>query len=75
MSSIVYSFHWVRKSLDEKKRRHSELDESKPTTDLTQTKPSSSWLNQLFKHQTDNNNEQEYIHSNNFEFKFRHSIL
>jgi hypothetical protein len=73
MWSMAYSFHWVRKSRDEKNRPHSESDES--ITSSTQLKTHSfSWLNQLFKPQI-NNNEQEYIQSNKFDFELLHSFL
>jgi hypothetical protein len=75
MSSIVYSFHWVRRSFDEKKQRQSELDESTSATNSIQLENTSFlWLKQLFKPQI-NNHQEEYPYSNNFEFKFLHSIL
>ncbi len=75
MSTITYSFHWVRRSIDEKKRRNSESAESIPTTSTAssiQTKTNSSlWFHKLFEpHQ-----QQEYPYSNNFDFQFLHSIL
>jgi hypothetical protein len=70
MSSIVYSFHWVQRSIDEKKQRELESNESIPTTNSIQLKNTSFlWLNQLFKSQPD------YPYSNNFDFQFLHSIL
>jgi len=70
MSSIVYSFHWVQRSIDEKKQRELESNESIPTTNSIQLKNTSFlWLNQLFKSQ------QDYPYSNNFDFQFLHSIL
>jgi hypothetical protein len=74
MSSIPYSFHWVRQSLDkEKQRRQSELDESIPTVNTSIQSKSSLfiWFNQLFKTEIINQ-EHQYPQ---FDFEFLHSIL
>jgi len=73
MSTIVYSFHWVRRSIDERKQRNSESAESIPTTSSSITN-SSSWFSKLFEPQI-NDQKLEYPYSNNFDFKFLHSIL
>jgi hypothetical protein len=72
MASIPYVFHWVQRSIDEKKQRQLELEshESIPTTS-TELKPHSfSWFNQLFAPQI--NNQHEYPQ---FDFEFLHGIL
>ncbi|CAF2600329.1 unnamed protein product [Rotaria sp. Silwood2] len=78
MSSIVYSFHWVQRSLDEKKQRQSDSQKQIPTTPMansTQLRNSSfPLLNQSFKLET-NNNLQEYTHTINDNFEFLHSIM
>ncbi len=75
MSTIIYSFHWVRRSIDERKQRNSESAESIPTTSTSSSiTNSSSWFSKLFELQI-NNQQQEYPYSNNFDFKFLHSIL
>jgi hypothetical protein len=79
MSSITYSFHWVRQSLDRKKQKQQQCDgvleshESIPTINSSvQSKfPSLIWFNQLFKTELINQ-EHQYPQ---FDFEFLHSIL
>ena len=68
MSSIPYSFHWVRKSLDEKKQQHH--GESRETIS---TIKHPSWFKQFLSIKTNNNNQSN--ESSRFDFEFLHSIL
>jgi hypothetical protein len=77
MSSINYSFHWVRQSLDKAKQKqqqdHLESHESTSATNISMKSKyfSLTWLDQLFKRDLINQ-EHEYPQ---FDFEFLHSIL
>ena len=77
MSSITYSFHWVRQSLDKAKQqqqqRHLESHESSSKSNISMKSKYLSliWLNQLFKRDVINQ-EHQYPQ---FDFEFLHSIL
>ncbi|UJR20695.1 hypothetical protein I4U23_023816 [Adineta vaga] len=74
MSSIVYSFHWVRISRDAEKNRFTE-ETSLSTTNATESKITSvSCFNKIFKYPR-THTEQNWVPLNNFDFELLHSIV